>query len=158
MSFFNKVLSTFFEKFFINKVDLNGCRGIFIPSFTFQVSPIKYFAKALSTFHQINAFEEGGFLIIDMCASDDGRAITNYKVQNLRKSGEALDEVSVAAVFLMPATMLLFSSFSNAKMTVEIKFLNLDGDGDEDVSPCESVCINYKTIMKLCRLSVIFFF
>lgn len=69
----------------------------------FQVSPVKYLAKALSTFHQINAFEEGGFLIVDMCASDDGRAITNYQVQNLRKSGEALDEVSVAAGFFMSA-------------------------------------------------------
>lgn len=59
-----------------------------------QVSSIKYLAKPLSTFHQINAYEEDGFLIIDMCASDDGQAISNYNVQNLRKSGEALDEVS----------------------------------------------------------------
>lgn len=59
-----------------------------------QVSAIKYLAKPLSTFHQINAYEEDGFLIIDMCASDDGQAINNYNVQNLRKSGEALDEVS----------------------------------------------------------------
>lgn len=29
-----------------------------------------------------------------MCASDDGQAIANYNIQNLRKSGEALDEVS----------------------------------------------------------------
>lgn len=60
----------------------------------FKVSSIKYIAKPLSTFHQINAFEEEGFLIIDMCASDDGQAIANYNIQNLRKSGEALDEVN----------------------------------------------------------------
>lgn len=60
----------------------------------FQLSSIKYVTKALSTFHQINAYEEDGFLIIDMCASDDGQAINNYNVQNLRKSGDALDEVS----------------------------------------------------------------
>ena len=30
-----------------------------------------------------------------MCASDDGQAIANYNVQNLRKSGEALDEVKI---------------------------------------------------------------
>ncbi|XP_076748196.1 carotenoid-cleaving dioxygenase, mitochondrial isoform X2 [Maylandia zebra] len=58
-----------------------------------KVSSIKYLAKPLSTFHQINAFEEDGFLIIDLCASDDGQAITNYNIQNMRKSGEALDEV-----------------------------------------------------------------
>ena len=50
----------------------------------------------MSTFHQINAFEENGFLLMDMCVSDDGQAINNYMVQNLRKSGEALDEVSSA--------------------------------------------------------------
>ncbi|CAB1458505.1 unnamed protein product [Pleuronectes platessa] len=60
---------------------------------TGKVSSIKYLAKPLSTFHQINAYEEDGFLIVDMCASDDGQAISNYNIQNLRKSGEALDEV-----------------------------------------------------------------
>ncbi|AWO98473.1 Hypothetical protein SMAX5B_008472 [Scophthalmus maximus] len=60
---------------------------------TGKVSSVKYLAKPLSTFHQINAYEEDGFLIIDMCASDDGQAINNYNLQNLRKSGEALDEV-----------------------------------------------------------------
>uniref|UniRef100_A0A672Z2H7 Carotenoid-cleaving dioxygenase, mitochondrial n=1 Tax=Sphaeramia orbicularis TaxID=375764 RepID=A0A672Z2H7_9TELE len=52
-----------------------------------------YHTKAISTFHQINAFEEDGFLMLDMCCSDDGQAINNYLIQNLRKSGEALDEV-----------------------------------------------------------------
>lgn len=61
--------------------------------FLSQVSSIKYIAQALSTFHQINAYEEDGFLILDMCAADDGNAISNYNIQNLRKSGEALDEV-----------------------------------------------------------------
>ncbi|XP_039862344.1 beta-carotene oxygenase 2b [Simochromis diagramma] len=60
---------------------------------TGKVSSLKYLAKPLSTFHQINAYEEDGFLIIDLCASDDGQAITNYNIQNMRKSGEALDEV-----------------------------------------------------------------
>ncbi|XP_041851016.1 beta-carotene oxygenase 2b [Melanotaenia boesemani] len=60
---------------------------------TGEQSSVKYITKALSTFHQINAYEENGFVVIDMCASDDGQAISNYNVQNLRKSGEALDEV-----------------------------------------------------------------
>ncbi|XP_030009829.1 beta,beta-carotene 9',10'-oxygenase-like isoform X1 [Sphaeramia orbicularis] len=60
---------------------------------TGEVSSVKYHTKAISTFHQINAFEEDGFLMLDMCCSDDGQAINNYLIQNLRKSGEALDEV-----------------------------------------------------------------
>ncbi|GAA6232967.1 beta,beta-carotene 9',10'-oxygenase-like isoform X2 [Lates japonicus] len=60
---------------------------------TGEVSSVKYHTKAISTFHQINAFEEDGFLMLDMCCSDDGQAIDNYLIQNLRKSGEGLDEV-----------------------------------------------------------------
>ncbi|XP_060719086.1 carotenoid-cleaving dioxygenase, mitochondrial-like isoform X2 [Tachysurus vachellii] len=60
---------------------------------TGKLSPLKYHTKALSNFHQINAFEENGFLILDMCCSDDGQALQVYSLQNLRKSGEALDEV-----------------------------------------------------------------
>ncbi|XP_027021164.2 carotenoid-cleaving dioxygenase, mitochondrial isoform X2 [Tachysurus fulvidraco] len=60
---------------------------------TGKVSPVKYHTKALSNFHQINAFEENGFLMLDMCCSDDGQALQVYFLQNLRKSGEALDEV-----------------------------------------------------------------
>ncbi|XP_046891256.1 beta-carotene oxygenase 2b isoform X1 [Hypomesus transpacificus] len=60
---------------------------------TGKLSSVHYLTKALSTFHQINAFEQDGLLVMDMCASDDGQAINNYMVQNLRQSGEALDEV-----------------------------------------------------------------
>ncbi|CAG02881.1 unnamed protein product, partial [Tetraodon nigroviridis] len=60
---------------------------------TGEVSTVKYHTKAFATFHQINAFEEDGFLMIDLCCSDNGQAINNYLIQNLRKSGEALDEV-----------------------------------------------------------------
>lgn len=66
-----------------------------MPSSTLQVSQVKYHTKAMSTFHQINAFEEDGFLMLDMCCSDDGQAINNYLIQNLRKSGDALDEVRI---------------------------------------------------------------
>lgn len=55
---------------------------------------MKYHTQACSTFHQINAFEEDGFLMVDLCCADDGHAINNYLIQNLRKSGDALDEVS----------------------------------------------------------------
>ncbi|XP_044059653.1 beta,beta-carotene 9',10'-oxygenase-like [Siniperca chuatsi] len=74
---------------------------------TGKVCSIKYLAKPLSTLHQINAFEEDGLLIIDMCASDDGQAITNYNIQNLRKSGEALDEVYNTLCRIFPRRFVL---------------------------------------------------
>ncbi|KAG7237030.1 hypothetical protein INR49_032875 [Caranx melampygus] len=74
---------------------------------TGKLSSIKYVTKALSTFHQINAYEEDGFLIIDMCASDDGQAINNYNVQNLRKSGDALDEVYNTLCRVFPRRFVL---------------------------------------------------
>ncbi|KAJ8401705.1 hypothetical protein AAFF_G00376760 [Aldrovandia affinis] len=60
---------------------------------TGKASSVKYHTKPLATFHQINAFEEDGFLVMDLCSSDDGIAINNFLIQNLRKSGEALDQV-----------------------------------------------------------------
>ncbi|XP_019719752.1 beta,beta-carotene 9',10'-oxygenase-like isoform X1 [Hippocampus comes] len=60
---------------------------------TGEASPVKYYAKAFSNFHQINAFEEAGFLILDLCCADDGKALDIYTLQNLRKSGEALDKL-----------------------------------------------------------------
>uniref|UniRef100_A0A672I795 Beta-carotene oxygenase 2b n=1 Tax=Salarias fasciatus TaxID=181472 RepID=A0A672I795_SALFA len=74
---------------------------------TGTVSPIKYIAQPILTLHQINAYEENGFLIIDMCASDDGQAINNYNVQNLRKSGEALDEVYNTMCRVFPRRFVL---------------------------------------------------
>ncbi|KAJ4935884.1 hypothetical protein JOQ06_017411 [Pogonophryne albipinna] len=74
---------------------------------TGELSTIKYLAKALSTFHQINAYEEDGFLIIDMCAGDDGQAINNYNIQNLRKNGEDLDEVYNTMCRVFPRRFVL---------------------------------------------------
>ncbi|XP_040049427.1 carotenoid-cleaving dioxygenase, mitochondrial isoform X2 [Gasterosteus aculeatus] len=74
---------------------------------TGTVSAVKYLAKPLSTLHQINAYEEDGFLVLDMCASDDGEAINNYNVQNLRKSGEALDEVYNTLCRVFPRRFVL---------------------------------------------------
>ncbi|KAG7282268.1 hypothetical protein CRUP_033795 [Coryphaenoides rupestris] len=72
-----------------------------------SVSSVKYHTKAMSTFHQINAYEENGFLVMDMCVSDDGQAINNYMVQNLRKSGEALDEVYNTMCRVFPRRFVL---------------------------------------------------
>uniref|UniRef100_A0A3B4A5V8 Uncharacterized protein n=1 Tax=Periophthalmus magnuspinnatus TaxID=409849 RepID=A0A3B4A5V8_9GOBI len=80
---------------------------------TGKVISVKYLAKPLSTFHQINAYEEGGLLILDMCVSDDGKAINNYNVQNLRKSGEALDEVYNTLCRVFPRRFVLPLNIEN---------------------------------------------
>ncbi|XP_040007461.1 beta,beta-carotene 9',10'-oxygenase-like isoform X1 [Xiphias gladius] len=74
---------------------------------TGEVSSVKYHTKAISTFHQINAFEEEGFLMLDMCCSDDGQAINNYLIQNLRKSGDALDAVYNTMCRVFPRRFVL---------------------------------------------------
>ncbi|XP_029029081.1 carotenoid-cleaving dioxygenase, mitochondrial isoform X2 [Betta splendens] len=74
---------------------------------TGEVSAVKYHTAPLSTFHQINAFEEDGLLMVDMCCSDDGRAIGNYLIQNLRRSGHALDEVYNAGCRAFPRRFVL---------------------------------------------------
>lgn len=58
---------------------------------------MKYYAKPLAMFHQINAFEDQGCIVLDLCFSDEGGALTNFKIQNLRKSGQALDEVTMVS-------------------------------------------------------------
>ncbi|XP_072283191.1 carotenoid-cleaving dioxygenase, mitochondrial [Pyxicephalus adspersus] len=55
--------------------------------------PVSFHTKAFSTFHQINAFEDQDCLVLDLCCQDDGGAVELYELQNLRKSGEALNEV-----------------------------------------------------------------
>ncbi|XP_030632880.1 beta-carotene oxygenase 2b [Chanos chanos] len=74
---------------------------------TGKLSSVKYYTKALSTFHQINCYEDNGFLVMDMCSSDDGKAINNYMVQNLRKSGDDLDEVYNTMCRVFPRRFVL---------------------------------------------------
>ena len=45
------------------------------------------------TLHQINAYEEGGCLVMDMCCGDDGAVIGDFTLENLRRGGEELDKV-----------------------------------------------------------------
>ncbi|KAG7269696.1 hypothetical protein CRUP_021435 [Coryphaenoides rupestris] len=74
---------------------------------TGQASAVRYHTKAISTFHQINAYEEDGFLMLDMCCADNGEAINNYLIQNMRKSGEALDQVYNTTSTVFPRRFIL---------------------------------------------------
>ncbi|XP_075695865.1 carotenoid-cleaving dioxygenase, mitochondrial-like [Rhinoderma darwinii] len=51
-----------------------------------------FHTKAFATFHQINAFEDQGCIVLDLCCQDDGGAVKLFQLQNLRKSGEDLKE------------------------------------------------------------------
>ncbi len=46
------------------------------------------------TLHQINAYEDNGYLIMDMCCGDDGNVIGDFTIENLQASGEELDKVT----------------------------------------------------------------
>uniref|UniRef100_A0A8C4UA49 Carotenoid-cleaving dioxygenase, mitochondrial n=1 Tax=Falco tinnunculus TaxID=100819 RepID=A0A8C4UA49_FALTI len=60
---------------------------------TGEVLPGQWYSKPFATFHQINAFEDCGCVVLDLCCQDDGTTLTAYKLQNLRRSGEGLDQV-----------------------------------------------------------------
>nr|XP_045001378.1 beta,beta-carotene 9',10'-oxygenase isoform X5 [Jaculus jaculus] len=60
---------------------------------TGQLLPGMYYSKPFVTFHQINAFEDQGCVVIDLCCQDDGRSLAVYQLQNLRKAGEGLDQI-----------------------------------------------------------------
>nr|XP_020648833.1 beta,beta-carotene 9',10'-oxygenase isoform X1 [Pogona vitticeps]XP_020648839.1 beta,beta-carotene 9',10'-oxygenase isoform X1 [Pogona vitticeps] len=59
---------------------------------TGQVLPVPLYSKAFFSFHQINAFEDEGCIVLDLCCHDQGGALDVYRLQNLHKAGEALDQ------------------------------------------------------------------
>uniref|UniRef100_A0A480N7K1 Carotenoid-cleaving dioxygenase, mitochondrial n=1 Tax=Sus scrofa TaxID=9823 RepID=A0A480N7K1_PIG len=61
--------------------------------FPLQLLPGMYYSKPFVTFHQINAFEDQGCVVIDLCCQDDGRNLEVYQLQNLRKAGKGLDQI-----------------------------------------------------------------
>ncbi|NWT57469.1 BCDO2 oxygenase, partial [Erythrocercus mccallii] len=60
---------------------------------TGEVLPGQWCSKPFVTFHQINAFEERGCVVLDLCCQDEGTSLALYTLQNLRRSGEGLDQV-----------------------------------------------------------------
>uniref|UniRef100_A0A8C6P8W6 Beta-carotene 15, 15-dioxygenase 2, like n=1 Tax=Nothobranchius furzeri TaxID=105023 RepID=A0A8C6P8W6_NOTFU len=71
------------------------CDVIFhlVDKHTGQESEVKYRAAPMFTLHQINAFEDNGFLVMDMCCGDDGEIIGDFTLENLRReSVQEMDE------------------------------------------------------------------
>ncbi|NXS37677.1 BCDO2 oxygenase, partial [Pomatostomus ruficeps] len=60
---------------------------------TGEVLPGQWCSGPFVTFHQINAFEERGCVVLDLCCQDDGGSLALYTLQNLRRSGQGLDQV-----------------------------------------------------------------
>lgn len=81
---------------------------------TGQLLPGMYCSKPFVTFHQINAFEDQGCVVIDLCCQDNGRNLEVYQLQNLRKAGEELDQVynSVATSFPRRFVLPLYISLN----------------------------------------------
>ncbi|KAM4704170.1 carotenoid-cleaving dioxygenase, mitochondrial-like isoform 2-T2 [Rhinophrynus dorsalis] len=60
---------------------------------TGEGNPMIFYAKSFMSFHQINAYEDQGCIVLDLCCQDDGAAVDVFRLQNLQKSGPALEEV-----------------------------------------------------------------
>uniref|UniRef100_A0A2K5QKP3 Carotenoid-cleaving dioxygenase, mitochondrial n=1 Tax=Cebus imitator TaxID=2715852 RepID=A0A2K5QKP3_CEBIM len=68
---------------------------------TGQLLPGRYYSKPFVTFHQINAFEDQGCVIIDLCCQDNGRTLD-------AQAGELLDSVrSFPRRFVLPLNVSL---------------------------------------------------
>lgn len=129
-----------------------------------ELLPVKYLAKGFATFHQINAFEDKGCIVFDICCQDSGDDVKIYTLQNLRKQGEALDETynvlakSFPRRFVLPlavdvtapaGTDLNPLSYSTAKAvkkddgTVWCTHENLHDESLEELGGFDFPCINY---------------
>ncbi|KAM4015438.1 LOW QUALITY PROTEIN: carotenoid-cleaving dioxygenase, mitochondrial-like [Anomaloglossus baeobatrachus] len=52
-----------------------------------------FHTKAFSTFHQINAYEDQGCIVLDLCCQDDGGVMATFQLENLRQSGKDLEKL-----------------------------------------------------------------
>lgn len=67
-----------------------------------QESEVRYFTAPMFTLHQINAFEDNGFLVMDMCCGDDGEVIGDFTLENLRRGpGEDMDKVNAVCLWII---------------------------------------------------------
>ncbi|KAM8927666.1 carotenoid-cleaving dioxygenase, mitochondrial-like [Pelodytes ibericus] len=78
---------------------------------------VNFYAQPLMSFHQINAYEDQGCIVLDLCCQDDGSAVDIFTLQNLRKSGQALEEVNNQVAKSYPRRFVLpLETNSTAKL------------------------------------------
>ncbi|KAM5142364.1 carotenoid-cleaving dioxygenase, mitochondrial-like [Mantella aurantiaca] len=74
---------------------------------TGKLHAVTYHTKAFALFHQINAYEDQGCIVLDLCCQDNGDAIHAFQLQNMRRSGKALDEVYNSLAKSLPRRFVL---------------------------------------------------
>ncbi|OCT72536.1 beta,beta-carotene 9',10'-oxygenase isoform X2 [Xenopus laevis] len=74
---------------------------------TGELHPFTFHAHPFGTFHQINAYEDEGCIVFDLCCMKDGKLLSVYKLQNLHKDGQALDQVYNSAARSFPCRYVL---------------------------------------------------
>uniref|UniRef100_H0YPV0 Carotenoid-cleaving dioxygenase, mitochondrial n=1 Tax=Taeniopygia guttata TaxID=59729 RepID=H0YPV0_TAEGU len=74
---------------------------------TGEVLPGSWCSEPFLSFHQINAFEESGCVVLDLCCQDQGTSLALYTLQNMRRSGEGLDQVYASIPRAFPRRFVL---------------------------------------------------
>ncbi|KAM3920984.1 carotenoid-cleaving dioxygenase, mitochondrial-like [Leptodactylus fuscus] len=74
---------------------------------TGNIHSVTFHTKAIATFHQINAYEDEDCIVLDLCGQDNGDVFQLYQLQNLHKSGRALDETYNFTVKPLPLRFVL---------------------------------------------------
>ncbi|XP_028851224.1 beta-carotene 15, 15-dioxygenase 2, like isoform X2 [Denticeps clupeoides] len=75
---------------------------------TGQKSETAYYGSAMFTLHQINAYEDQGHLVMDMCCGEDGNVFDDFTLENLRRAaGEDLDKFYNSLCTILPRRYVL---------------------------------------------------
>ncbi|XP_068097058.1 carotenoid-cleaving dioxygenase, mitochondrial-like [Hyperolius riggenbachi] len=90
-----------------------------------EVHSVTYHSQAVAMFHQINAYEDQGCIVLDLCCQDDGNVVHLYNLQNLRKSGIALEEAYNKIARSLPRRFV-FPLNINSDTPQEINLIPLD--------------------------------
>lgn len=94
-------LSFFFFNFVLFSWYCTNLSPHWLMFLVWQKSEVKYYTGPMFTLHQINAFEDSEFLVMDMCCGDDGELIGEFTLENLRRnSGEEIDEVNALSLLV----------------------------------------------------------
>ncbi|XP_075694887.1 carotenoid-cleaving dioxygenase, mitochondrial-like [Rhinoderma darwinii] len=74
---------------------------------TGELHSVTFHTQAVAMFHQINAYEDQDCIVLDLCCQDDGVVVQLFRLQNLHKSGKALDEIYHAVPKSFPRRFVL---------------------------------------------------
>ncbi|XP_070552531.1 carotenoid-cleaving dioxygenase, mitochondrial-like [Ptychodera flava] len=110
----------FFQKTYADCVEWNpSMKTLFhvIRRDTGQILPMTYKADAFAVFHHVNAFEEGGHLIVDVCAYKGGIDFQTLKLDEMKEGLVPLN--SQLWRFILPLTYTLNSKMGDNLVKIE---------------------------------------